>query len=107
MFALGTHPPVLFLLLIVTLGKLEQRDRVERLLAQADEIATHAAVDDALLCDLVQFPVDLKHADSCTRALEWRFGAKLSTTHTWRYDDALLSGPLHIPIEKVVLEGVE
>ena len=76
----GLRPPAVHL---------EQRHRVQRLLADTDEVAAHAAVDDPLLGDDVEVPVHLKDPDPrCD-------------------DDGLLASPVQVPVDEMFLEGVE
>ena len=68
---------------------LKQRDRVQRLLAYADEVTAHPAVDDPLLSDDVEVPVHLEDPDPRGD------------------DDGLLAGPVQVPVDEMFLEGVE
>ena len=76
----GLRPPAVHL---------EQRHGMQRLLADTDEVAADAAVDDPLLGDDVEVAVHLEDADA---------GGD---------DDGLLPRPVQVPVDEVLLEGVE
>ena len=62
---------------------------MKRLLSHTDEVAPHPAVDDPLLGDDVEVPVHLENPDP-------------------RGDhDGLLARPVQVPVDEMLLEGVE
>ena len=62
---------------------------MQRLLAYADEVTAHPAVDDPLLSDDVEVPVHLEYP--CP----------------WRDHDSLLPRPVEVPVNEMLFEGVE
>ena len=62
---------------------------MQRLLADADEVTAHPAVDDALLGDDVEVPVHLKD------------------THPRGDHDGLLACPVQVPVYEMLLKSVE